>query len=84
MSALREKRRAQLESVIDTLDLASNAFNILSIDHEEAGTIDIIRRIMRDKYDLILKQVWSDVDTADDERFSGFDFQLLRKCPCPV
>ena len=45
--------------------------------------IEIIRQVLRDDHDLIIK--CADVDSGlKDMLFSSTDMHLMRKCPCPV
>ena len=45
--------------------------------------IEIIRQVLRDNHDLIIK--CADVDSGLKEMlFSSTDMHLMRKCPCPV
>lgn len=45
--------------------------------------IEIIRQVLRDDHDLIIK--CADVDNGlQDMLFSSTDMHLMRKCPCPV
>lgn len=41
----------------------------------------IVRRVLRNAHDLVIKQAGSGADSEEDR---ALDFQLLRLCPCPV
>jgi nucleotide-binding universal stress UspA family protein len=43
--------------------------------------IELIRQVMRDKHDLVIKGAYR---SAGNAFFPGGDMHLLRKCPCPV
>ena len=46
------------------------------------ASIEVIRKILRDDHDLVIK--CPDATNGTSHAFSGEDKQLLRKCPCPV
>ena len=51
------------------------------IEYNSVPSIYIIRHIIKNGYDLLIK----DAETLNDERgFKAIDMDILRKCPCPV
>ncbi len=44
---------------------------------------EIIREVLRNKHDLVIKSVDSDLEFSE-RLFGSDDMHLLRKCPCPV
>ncbi len=46
--------------------------------------IEIVRAVLRDGYDVVLRSHASSADRHPRPLFDAVDMQLLRKCPCPV
>ncbi len=79
-NALREERKKQLGKFIAT-DTAG--INLKSRVIEGRAFIEIIREVLRNGYDLVIKGA-EENSTLKDRIFGGTDMHLLRKCPCPV
>lgn len=51
------------------------------LDSDEIAAVKIVQRVLRDKYDLVIKKA----EEKDGNRgFKALDMGLLRKCPAPV
>lgn len=76
-----EEKREWLEEIV-----ASVATGAVSVDKQVLigkPFIEIIRQVLRNDHDLIIK--CADADSALREMlFSSTDKHLMRKCPCPV
>lgn len=79
ISKMQENCRLQAEK------LNANELNIHYdvLETDQAPAIEIIRQVLRDGYQLVIKA--ADVDEAHTAAgFLSIDMQLLRKCPCPL
>lgn len=83
---LAESLKQGLEQAIDgvckSIKLDPNSVPVtVHVDWAGTPVVHIIQRVLREGYDLIVKQG----EPSDNQRgFKAFDMHLLRKCPCPV
>jgi len=91
---LREYETGYEESLVDRLAASiTGTEEALKMGPEEVRTrvevgcgdtqaVNIVRRVIRDAYDLVIKQP----EPSDSRRpgFRAMDMELLRLCPCPV
>lgn len=80
LQAILEERQEQLAQLTATLNhkMAVNTVILQGIPY-----LEIIRKILRDNYDLVVKPISHNVGIKD-RLFGGTDLHLLRKCPVPV
>lgn len=52
----------------------------IDIIWEKTPSIEIIRRVLRQSYDLVIKAA----EDGNNKGFKAMDMALLRKCPCPL
>ncbi|MCH7817760.1 MAG: universal stress protein [Proteobacteria bacterium] len=81
---LRQFRIEELQSALDKL--CECAWGQVEIDTkiiEGRPFLEIIREVLRNERDLVIKSADGDTD-AVDRLFGTTDLHLLRKCPCPV
>ncbi|MBD3584945.1 universal stress protein [Salinimonas sp. HHU 13199] len=74
---VREKRSNILDTLATSIreDSLDVSFEVL----EGRQFIEVIKRVLIDEYDLIIKSAH-----PVKESFDSSDFHLIRKCPCPV
>lgn len=78
LTELVKEKRATILSNLATAIKENNldvSFEVL----EGRQFIEVIRRVLIDEYDLIIKSAH-----PVEESFDSSDFHLIRKCPCPV
>jgi nucleotide-binding universal stress UspA family protein len=75
-------QKHQLQNLESLVDRDRERVEIRTKLLQGAGFLEIIREVLRNKYDLVIKvaetQGWL------DRLFGGDDMHLLRKCPCPT
>lgn len=83
LDSVKERIIDRYSSLIDQLAEPLQIKNNFSVD-VLVGTpfIEIIRKVIRDKHDLVIKMVTA--STLKDRFFGSEDMHLLRKCPSPV
>ncbi len=82
LESLKQELEQAIESACTSITLDRDEVPV-TVNVEFAGTpvVHIIQRVLRDGFDLIVKEA----EPRDDQRgFKAFDMHLLRKCPCPV
>jgi len=79
---LLEKLNLNIQLACNELKINQKDINLsASTDHGDATASYIIQHVLRDAYDLVIKQA---EETLTDTGFKALDMELLRKCPCPV
>lgn len=79
---LIDKLKAMVSSTCKILKLNNNEMDISYIaEGGQSPALRIIRHVLRDSYDLVVKQIES---TGSKNGFRAMDMELLRKCPCLV
>ena len=79
---LLEKLNSNIQLACNELKINQKDINLsASTDHGDATALYIIQHVLRDAYDLVIKQA---EETLTDTGFKALDMELLRKCPCPV
>ncbi len=73
------EQQKKLQALVNTLEqkIQIHTKNLVGISF-----LEIIREVLRHKYDLVIKTAES--GTLLDRVFGSDDMHLLRKCPCPV
>ncbi|NIA67412.1 universal stress protein [Pelagibius litoralis] len=81
---LREAQVKELQATVERLAAwAAGRVEIESRIIEGTPFLEVIRAVLRNRHDLVIKSVGSDAG-AVDWLFGSLDMNLLRKCPCPV
>lgn len=75
------KSRSSLQKIVATLKKNGVRANFKVVTGKEF--IEIIRMVLRNKHDLVLKKAGID-DGFLKRAFGNEDMQLMRNCPCPV
>lgn len=76
---LREARISRLDTHVARAQAAGISADSALLSG--AGFVEIIRRVLRDGHDIVIKTA----EGADPMTlFHGIDLHLMRKCPCPV
>ncbi len=78
-----------LQQLQDSIGKVQNMLGLSATDvaitfefeNSKSPVIDIIKRVLRDEHDLVIKQA---EEREDHKGFRAFDMGLLRKSPCPV
>lgn len=82
--ALRQIVIKKLEASLERLiDWAAGRVDIEGKIVEGKPFLEIIREVLRNGRDLVIKPTWSE-DNISTWLFGTNDMHLLRKCPCPV
>jgi len=80
-SAIIEERQQQLRKILSVVD--TTGIDIMSRVIEGQVFPEIIREVLRNGYDLVIKCA-EETSWLRDRIFGSTDMHLLRKCPCPV
>jgi nucleotide-binding universal stress UspA family protein len=75
------EKRAQLEQVVTCT--AKSGVDIKTNVLVGKPFLEVIRQVLRNKHDLVIKCVEPST-TLKDVLFGSTDMHLMRKCPCPV
>lgn len=80
LKGIKEKITLQLQQDLDTFQQQQRWTDLhLSVQLlQESGFIPIIKKVLRDKHDLVIKEA------ALDQGIDQLSMRLVRKCPCPV
>lgn len=80
---LEEQLHAVLEKIIETLNLdrGEGLCRIMQREVEIPPAIEVIRHVLRNGYDLVIKEAEPGVE---GKGFGSMDMTLLRKCPCTL
>ena len=78
---LRQRRLGQLEAIVAGTGDAGVDVRVMVLIG--VGFIEVIRAVLSDDYDLVIKVAQGPQDFTD-RLFGSTDMHLLRKCPCPV
>lgn len=81
-SSMKEQMEKSIQSVLSELKIDEKKLQIkIDVECNSTPAIHIIRHILRNKYDLLIKEVQ---EKEEEKGFRAIDMELLRKCPCPV
>jgi universal stress protein E len=79
---LKERIITSIQATQSTLKLSESDLHItVEVESGETPAIRIIRHVLRNAHDLIIKEAES---KEGGKGFEALDMTLLRKCPCPV
>ena len=80
---LEEQLRATLEKTREELNLDRDKelCRIMQKEAEVPPAIEVIRHVLRDGYDLVIKEA---EPVEEGKGFGSMDMMLLRKCPCTL
>jgi nucleotide-binding universal stress UspA family protein len=81
LQAVISERQEFLEFLVKEIEISGAKIDVKVL----VGRIfiEIIREVLADRYDLVIKAIEKNPSTKH-RLFGGTDMKLLRKCPCPV
>lgn len=80
--SLIKRMEKAIDAVKSTLKISKKKLSIhIELDSGSAPDVRIIRYVMRNSIDLLIKQAEM---SQKQQGFKAVDMELLRKCPCPL